>query len=132
MEVHVRGQCKHEEWIIRRETVYFDRNPSCSTVFSLCSSLSIAITWQIIYVSNPCCALSVSWFTLRTIFGGSIIWLCIVRVMVHPTNHIWRISNLCCALSVSWFTLQTIFGGSIIFVVYCPCHGSPYKPYLVS
>ena len=58
--------------------------------------------------------------------------LCIVRVMVHPTNHIWRISNRHCALSVSWFTLQTIFGGLVIDTEYCPCHGSPYEPYLVS
>ena len=36
LEVHVRGQCEHEEWIIRCETVYFVRN---STVISLCSSL---------------------------------------------------------------------------------------------
>ena len=91
LEVHVRGRCEYEEWIIRRETVCFVRNSSCSTVFSLCSSLSIAITWQIIYVSNPCCALSMSWFTLRTIFGGSVI----------DTEH-------------------------------CPCHGSPYEPYLVN
>ena len=43
--------------------------------------------------------------------------LCIVRVMVHPTNHIWRISNLCCALSVSWFTLRTIFSKLVIYTV---------------
>ena len=53
--------------------------------YSLCvlslSSLSIAIMWQIIYVSNPCCALSVSWFTLRTKFGGSVLYI------VHCPHH---------------------------------------------
>ena len=44
----------------------------------------------------------------------------------------WIISYIRCVLSVSWFTLWTIFGGSVIYALHCPCHGSPYKPYLAN
>ena len=69
--------------------------------------------------------------------------LCIIRVMVHPTNHIWRISNRHCALSVLWFTLRTIFSELVIYAVilrdfvdisidnrsypFFVVHGSPYE-----
>ena len=59
-------------------------------------------------------------FTIMWLLNCQVFTLCIIRVMVHLTNHIWRISNPLCALSASWFTLQTIFSKLVIYTVILP------------
>ena len=105
---------------VRRGTIYFVQNFHDNVIGELSSSTSSSKSFfslHCYHVATLNCQLST---------------LCIVHVMVHPPNHIWRISNLCCALSVSWFTLRAIFGRSVIDSAHCLYYGSPYEAYLVN
>ena len=82
---------------------------NCSILFSSSFlsyySLSLTINWHV--VSNLCCALSVSWFTLRTIFSELVI-CAVILPWVHDL--VWHFQStiifihFCCA----WFTLRNL------------------------